>query len=408
MDVPPAGPLLERVRALPAAQPLFERLPDEPRVYLVGGAVRDLLRQREPFELDLVVEGDPAVLAARLGRPVRVHDRFGTSKVTVDGHTYDIARARQETYSQPGALPDVTPAAIDADLGRRDFTVNAGAIALTGDRAGELLAVPGMLEDLEARLLRVLHDRSFIDDPTRMLRLARYAARLGFNTEPHTRALVDQAVTGGALDTVSASRIGAELRLLSREPDGVASLRTLHTLGLDRPLGLDGSENAMSLAKRALSLLPEGERRDRLALAAAARGASVEGLRGRLDGWGFTAQDRDAIAAAATHSDALAARLRGAARPSEIASAVKGAPAELVALAGALGAEAQAGEWLERLRHVRLEIDGDDLLAAGVPAGPAVGRGLQAALADKLDGRAPTREQELASALRAVGDPGSE
>ncbi|MFL5829101.1 MAG: hypothetical protein ACJ76X_04230 [Solirubrobacteraceae bacterium] len=409
MDVPPRAELIERIRALPAARPLLEHLADVPGLYVVGGAVRDLLLGRQPHELDLVVEDDAAAVASRLGGSRRVHDRFGTVAVTLDGHTYDIARARKETYARPGALPDVVPANLDDDLWRRDFSVNAGAVALGGERAGELRAVPAMVRDLDSGVLRVLHDGSFIDDPTRMLRLARYGARLGFSAEPHTRALLDQAVRGGALGTVSASRIGAELRLLSREPDPVGSVRMLHALGLDRPLVLDGSEGAMGLAEQALALLPAEERRDRLVLAAAARGGPADGeLRARLDGWGFTAPDREAITAAAFRADAVAAQLRAAARPSEIAAAVKGAPVELVALAGALGAEEQAREWLARLRQVRLEIDGEDLLAAGVPAGPAVGRGLQAALEDKLDGRASTLEQELASALRAAGHPGNE
>jgi tRNA nucleotidyltransferase (CCA-adding enzyme) len=422
VDVPPAPELIARVRALPAAQLLLERLREDPSVHLVGGAVRDVLLGLQPRELDLVVEGDAAAVASLLGDTRRLHDRFGTSTVTIDGHTYDIARARRETYARPGALPDVVPATLEEDLRRRDFTINAGAVALTGQRAGELRAVPGMLADLDARVLRVLHDRSFIDDPTRMLRLARYVARLrseGFEVEPHTRGLLDQAVAGDALKTVSGPRIGAELRLLAREPDPLAGLGSLGALGLDRPLGLDGSEGAQALGERALSLLPEGERRDRLVLAVAARATPrttaraapratpADELPRRLDTWGFTAADRGAITMAATQADGLATRLQAAERPSEIAAAVAGAPAELVALAGALGPGAQAREWLQRLSHVRLEIDGGDLLASGVPAGPAIGRGLRAALAAKLDGAVSGREQELAGALRAAGEMGS-
>jgi tRNA nucleotidyltransferase (CCA-adding enzyme) len=121
-----------------------------------------------------------------------------------------------------------------------------------------------------------------------------------------------------------------------------------------------------------------------------------------LDSLAFEAEDRDAIVAAATRAADLARGLEQAETPSQIATAAAGAPLELVALAGALGAEPQAREWLERLRHVRLSIDGRDLLAAGVPEGPAVGRGLRAALAAKLDGRAGQPEQELAEALNAA------
>lgn len=396
--------LLEQAIALPAARPLIFRLPEAPKVHLVGGAVRDLLLGGAPIDLDLAVEGDAVALAISLGGEIQVHDRFGTSTVRLDGFTYDIARTRRETYAEPGALPDVEPAPLLQDLQRRDFTVNAIALALAGDTAGELGAVPAALEDLDARRLRVLHDRSFIDDPTRLLRLVRYATRLQFEIEPHTRALADAAISAGALRTLSGSRIGAELRLLAREPDPVQALAGLRLLGLDTAIhpgfGLD-DEN---LARRALALLRDDGRRDRLALAAAARGVPAPELAALLDSCAFEAEDRDAIVLAASRAGQVASALAAAGAPSEIAAAVGGAPPELVAMAGALGAAPQAREWLDRLRHVRLEIDGRDLLAAGVPEGPAIGRGLRAALAAKLDRRASGREQELAEAVHAAGE----
>ena len=233
--------------------------------------MRDLLLGGTPFDLDLVVEGDAAAVAASLGGELKAFDRFGTATVVLDGFSYDIAQARRETYAQPGALPDVEPAPLAEDLLRRDFTVNAIALALAGDSAGELTAAPAALEDLDARRLRVLHDRSFIDDPTRLMRLARYASRLGFEVEPHTRELADAAVAGGALWTVSGSRLGAELRLLARERDPVAALRGLADLGLDRAIHPEFGIEDEELARRALALLPDDGRRDRLAVALAAR-----------------------------------------------------------------------------------------------------------------------------------------
>jgi len=403
---PPPTELLDRVRALPAGGPLMRRLGDEPGVYLVGGAVRDLLLGGEPFDLDLVVAGEAAALASRLGGEAVVHDRFGTSTVIVDGFSYDIARARTETYPRPGALPDVRPATLAEDLIRRDFSVNAIAIALGGPAAGKTSSVPSALEDLEARSLAVLHERSFTDDPTRMLRLARYRSRLGFEIAPRTRELLDAALRANALDTVSGPRVGAELRLLAREQDPIAALAVLRELALDGAihpvLGLEDEQ----LARRALELLPEDARRDRLALALAASRIPAGELASLLDGLGFEAEDREAIVAAATRAQALARALADAERPSQIAQAAFGAGPELVALAGALGPAGQAREWLERLREVELEIDGRDLLAAGVPEGPAVGRGLRGALAAKLDGRAEGREAELAAALEASSATG--
>jgi tRNA nucleotidyltransferase (CCA-adding enzyme) len=404
MDIPLPAKLLDRVGSLPAGRPLVERLGAHPNVYLVGGAVRDLLLGESPTDLDLVVEGEGQALAADLGgRGVR-HERFGTWTVALAGHFYDIAQARREIYPHPGALPEVAPATLSEDLTRRDFTVNAMAVALGGPQAGALTAAPHALEDLELGRLRVLHDRSFQDDPTRLLRLARYASRLGFQTEPHTAKLLTDALADRALDSVSGARIGAELRLLVAEPAPLAALRMLGDLGLAQAIhprfGLGPGE--AGLAGRALSLLPADMPRDLLVLALAARAVPASELRELLDRLAFEATDRDVIVAAATRSEEVAQGLAGAQRPSEVAEIAAGAPPELVALAGALGPQDAARSWLDHLRHVRLEIAGADLLEAGVEQGPAVGRGLRAALAAKLDGRVQSREAELGVALEAA------
>jgi tRNA nucleotidyltransferase (CCA-adding enzyme) len=139
-------------------------------------------------------------------------------------------------------------------------------------------------------------------------------------------------------------------------------------------------------------------------VAVAARGVPAAELPALLDSLAFEAEDRDAIVASAIRAEEAAGALAGARTPSAIAAVAGGAPLELVALAGALGADRPAREWLERLRHVHLAIDGRDLLAAGVPEGPAIGRALRAALAAKLDGRTRDRDQELAEALNAATD----
>jgi tRNA nucleotidyltransferase (CCA-adding enzyme) len=403
MHAPAREELIRRVSALPSAPPLLAAVGDEPGVHLVGGAVRDLLRGSAPGagDLDLVAEGDVSALVARLGGRYLVHERFGTASIVLDGHGYDFAMARRETYAKPGALPDVSPATLREDLLRRDFTVNAIAITLGGRLAGELTAAPGALEDLSARRLRVFHDRSFIDDPTRLLRLARYAARLGFQVEPETLALAGKAVNAGALGTVSGARIGSELRLLAREEDPVAAFAALSELGLDRAIHPQFGIADAGLAHRALALLPPDGRRDVLVLSLAAVDVPPADLAPLLDELAFAADSRDGIVAATSGATRTARALAAATRPSEIAGALARGPLELAALAGALGPEERARDWLKRLRHVRLDIDGDDLIAAGVPEGPAVGRGLRAALAAKLDGATSGRDSELAEALRA-------
>lgn len=401
---PSAGALIARVRALPAAAELLRRLGDAPDVHLIGGAARDILIGAEPGDLDLLVEGGAVTIARRLGGELRVHDRFGTATVRVGGFCYDIAAARREAYARAGALPEVAPASLEQDLLRRDFSVNAIAIRLSGPRAGELSTAPRALEDLRARRLQVLHDRSFSDDPTRLLRLIRYASRLRFEIEPHTLALARTAVADRALDTVSALRVGAELRLLVRELDPVAGLEQMSALGLDAEIHPGFGLSDPALARRSLGLLPAEGRPDVLVLALCVRAIESAELASLLNRLAFGAIERDAIIRVATGAGKLAQSLAGAELPSEIAGAVSGAGAgpEAVAIAGALGPAQAARDWLTRLAHVRLEISGADLLAAGIEQGPAVGRALSAALDAKLDGRADGREAELDRALRAA------
>jgi tRNA nucleotidyltransferase (CCA-adding enzyme) len=402
-----AEPLLAAFRTLPAAAPLLPWLEHAEDVHLVGGAVRDLMLGRAPGELDFVVEAELDSAIADLAAPVRSHGRFGTCTVELEGFRYDFARARRERYPVPGALPEVSPAGLEADLHRRDFTVNTFALALAGRARGTVLAVDDAPEDLRRRRLRVLHDASFRDDPTRLLRLARYLARLTFGVEPRTLDLAEAAIAGGALGTITGSRTGAELRLLASEPDPVAAFTRLHELGIDEALAPRFGLRDPSLAHRALTLLAGDGDRGTLVLAAAGLRMDPGQLGDLLRELAFSAGEREAILAAAGGAHALAQALRAAGRPSEIMAAIgERTPPELVALAGALGPAEAARQWNQSLRAVRLEIDGNDLLEAGAPAGPGIGAGLRAALAAKLDGRARGREAELAVALRAARGSG--
>lgn len=389
--------LRDRLRELPCGRRLLEAAAGMTGVHLVGGAVRDLLLGREPRELDVVVVGDIAPLVDRLGAGdgAIAHERFGTATLRDGACRWDLAQARDETYAWPGALPEVRAAGIEEDLQRRDVTINAIALDLAD---GERRSVARADEDLRAGRLRVLHDKSFQDDPTRLWRLARYAARLGFAPEEHTAALARQAVADGALETVSVARIGNELRLVLAEPDAVGALRTAAELGLAPWLAPDAE-----LAERALQLLPEGDgRRDLLALAASLRPQAA--TRSLLTDLQFTAAE-SAIVRAASHAPAL--READAAR-SRLAREVRSLPLEAVALAGARGDARAARLWLDELRHVRLRIGGDDLIAAGLAESPEVGRRLQAVLDQRLDGElAPGSAAELRAALAWRPDAGT-
>jgi len=380
-------------------------------VHLVGGAVRDLLRGgAPPVELDLVAERDgPAVadeLRRRLDGVGHVHERFGTASVMLrDGTRIDVATARAETYPRPGALPEVTVGVTLAeDLARRDFTVNAIAVGLSPDRRGAVHAAPHALEDLAGRRLRVLHDRSFVDDPTRLLRLVRYAARLGFAVEEGTAALARAAFAAGAPGSAGVARISAELRLLLAEADPVAALEELVALAGDaRPDAVLAPDLVVEPAvlRAALALLPGDG--DRVALLLA--GLAWRAPSARLKGWLAAIHLPGPVAAldAARDPPGLADAMRAATTPSALHAVLARRSVEAVALAGAHGAEEAARRWLGELRHVRLDIDGADLVAAGVAPGPQLGAALRRALAAKLDGRATTREGELAAALSSDG-----
>jgi tRNA nucleotidyltransferase (CCA-adding enzyme) len=368
----PVKPIDDLAAAIWTAYPELETVREacaEP-VYLVGGAVRDLLLGRGRADIDLVVVGDAAALATKLGAEVIEHERFATAKARLDGHEVDVASARAESYPRPGALPEVEPASgVEADLARRDFTINAMAIPLRGEP--QLVDPHGGRSDLEAGLLRVLHPRSLADDPTRALRAARYAARFGFEPEPETAALL----RGADLDTVSADRRRSELLRLAAEPRAGDGFALLAEWGLVEP-----RPGGIELSRRASELLvsppwDEVAPRERTVLAAALGPAGGE-------------------------EELAAARPR---RPSEGVSLARGRHPVELALARALGAE-----WLDRYllewRSVELEIDGDDLIAAGIPQGPAVGRGLAEALRRKLDGEVDGREAELDAALAAAKD----
>jgi tRNA nucleotidyltransferase (CCA-adding enzyme) len=405
-----AAEALDALRALPCGARLLDVLARHPGAWVVGGAVRDALLGRALGDFDVVVEGDPEPVARALGEVVAFHERFTTYDVASEDCFFDVVMARAERYTAPGALPEVRASDLEDDLLRRDFTVNA--FALNG--AGELAAAPAAREDLEAGRLRIMHAASFRDDPTRLWRLVRYAVRLGFTPEPATDRLAYEAVQRGALGTVSGDRLGAELRLALVEPDPLAALHAAQNLGLVEGLRLDPALVADALAllppaprpMRALLAAPDGAAGEPIAPAAAPapdprRDLTILGAVIPDAAWprmfGFTAAEQRILARCAELAPVPASP---PVRPSAITRMLAGEPVEAVAVAGARGDGATAARFLGDWRHVRLAIDGRDLIAAGIPESPELGARLAAVLTRRLDGElAPGREAELAAAL---------
>lgn len=403
MSVVP-GDIRERVRRVPGMERLLPTLEGLPPAYLVGGAVRDLVRGEDPKDVDIAVEDDARsaarAVAERLGSDAREYERFGTATVETPDSTYNFATTRQESYDEPGALPRVTPASLAEDLGRRDFAINAMAVGLSGDDLGHLYDPFGGVADMDAGLVRVLHERSFLDDPTRLLRALRYATRLGFTLDPETERLAREAVAADALSTVSGARIRDELMDLLRELDAPSGIERMRDLEIHSALHPDLEPDPDLVASAALGAVAIGADRGIAALA-----ALIEDAPEKLDLWlgdlHLLAEERDAAARAARVGPRIAMTLREREHSaSELRALLGNEPLEALALALALRAPSEPIlRWISDLRPVRLEISGADLLAAGVPEGPALGRALDETLNRKLDGLVTGRDVELETAL---------
>jgi tRNA nucleotidyltransferase (CCA-adding enzyme) len=415
--------VLEGVRRLPGGIELLDVASEhDGKVELVGGAVRDIMLGSPPRELDVIVDSGveqlASALASKLGGEATLYERFGTAVVHGAHVSIDLATIRAESYPKPGALPEVHPGTPEQDLERRDFTVNAIALELAGERPGQVRAVASALEDLDARRLRVLHDASFLDDPTRIWRLVRYATRLGFEVEPHTAALAAAALSTDALKTVSGPRLGGELRLAFTERDPVSPLAELDRLGV-----LAAWEPGVSfdehVVRTALEILPE-DGSVQVLLAASLllelcnhldKEETEPTMRGFLHDLELPAGEGDRAFGAAVSASFASDHVHCTDTTVDLLELTIGTPVEALALAGAVR-EMEDGpgsygrrvveEWLSQQRHVSLEVTGDDLIAAGVPEGPEVGVRLEESYRLLLEERIePGRDTELRAALEA-------
>jgi len=241
------------VRERRMAKFLTERLPEEIiellmaigrvadslgyNAYAVGGFVRDIFLYQGNLDTDIVIEGDgiefARALTASLGGRVRAHEKFGTAVVILaDGRKIDVATARLEYYKSPGALPTVETGSIKLDLYRRDFTINTLAIRLNPGRFGNLIDFFGAQKDLKRKMIRVLHNLSFVEDPTRVFRAVRFEQRFGFRIGKLTSALIENAVRMDFFRELSGPRLFSELRQILEEEKPVMALRRLHEYNL--------------------------------------------------------------------------------------------------------------------------------------------------------------------------------
>ena len=371
-------------------------------LYLVGGVVRDLLLEQTNLDLDLVVEGNAIELAQPLAElnqgEIITHPRFNTAKLQWNKWSIDLTTARSETYANPGALPTIKPSSITDDLFRRDFTVNAMAMYLNPGRYGKLLDLYGGNEDLKLKLIRVLHEKSFTDDATRVWRALRYEQRLNFQMERATRQLLKRDIP--MLDTISADRIRYEIECILREryPE-----RILHRAEELRVLvklhpSLKGNGWLAEKFEQARRLNSPDSPSVGLYLALLAYRLSNEdneNLISRLRlSKSITQILRDAIS--------LKAKLQSLANP-ELA------PSRIYYLLygyslPAITANSLAGDspvarqhihlFLNKLRYVKPVLTGNDLKRMGVTPGPDIGLILRQIHEARLDGKITTKQDE--------------
>jgi tRNA nucleotidyltransferase (CCA-adding enzyme) len=395
-------------------------------VAVVGGLVRDLLlgRPAAPLrDLDVAVEGDGRALARHLARALggeaREHPAFLTATVTLaDGRRVDVATARQERYRAPGALPVVEPASLQEDLARRDFSVNALAVRLDGAAWGAVLDPAGGLRDLAGRRLRVLHPLSFIEDPTRAFRAARFAERLGLRLAPTTGRLLTAAAALPVYGPLSGERLMAELEAILAEPAPAAVLGRLGRLGAFRiclPAYRYPREAASRLAEAAAAAAALPLAPDTVAglyLLALSGHLATGAAEAWVARWGARAPLREAIARAHAEAPRVAGRLE-AAGGSAAAYGVLRDVGELTAawawvVAERPGARRWIGAHLGRWRVLPPLLTGGDLKALGLAPGPRFGRLLAELRVAQIAGRLHTREDAVGWVRRALAvDAGS-
>lgn len=391
------------------------------RVFLVGGLVRDLLLGRTNTDVDIAVEGDAIGLAEafaeRRGWSAHSHERFGTVVLEgPEGQRLDLATSRIEHYTHPAALPEVEAGSIKSDLFRRDFTINAMAVELDGDRFGRLLDPFGGLPDLHQGVIRVLHNLSFVEDPTRIVRAVRFETELGFHIDGASERLIRNAVGLGLPNRLSGHRLFRELRYLLESQDparGLERLRDLGVLPFFHP-GLEGSNGQAAVARvrggeevlgwYRLLYREEVPAQWQVLTLLLLWDLPPNRLEAVLVGYELRAREAADLARDRRRAEEVSQALaKGELAPSDDVALFE--HQEQLSLEGLLatmaaeeGPDLRAGisHYLQHLRGIQPALDGHELRALGVPQGPAIGEWLRALTRARIRGEVHDAEGERA------------
>jgi len=394
-------------------------------VYAVGGFVRDLLLGIENYDIDVTVEGDgilfATTFAAKFGCRVKSHQKFGTAVIVFpDGFKIDVASTRLEYYASPGALPTVEHSSLKMDLYRRDFTINTLAIRLNSREFGLLIDYFGAQRDLQDRVLRVLHNLSFVEDPTRVFRAIRFEQRLNFRIAKHTENLVKNAVRMNFLDKLGGKRLLAELIHILRENEPLRAVERLASLGLLRFIHPDlrltsQSRRILDEAVRIVSwfeLLFLERRYEKWAVYFL---ALTDGL-SNDEFWGTCTRlavnehykeklfESRKLAGQVLETMQRKANRGSVVERSDIYYSLRDLPVEVLLYMMARTASEETKKFISlyvtQLQNVRCVLNGDDLQKLGVPAGPRIGEMLAILLRERLNNRVQSREDEVSVVRR--------
>lgn len=381
-------------------------------MYLVGGIVRDLLIGRQSKDIDIMVEGDAIAVAASmskiLGSKPTIHKRFGTATFKLGEYRIDLATCRSETYNHPGALPSIKPGSIKEDLFRRDFTVNAMAACINTSRFGAIIDLYGGQKDLEKKLIRILHDRSFTDDATRIMRAVRYEQRLGFKLEPKTARILRRDLD--MLDMISGDRLRHEVILWLEELQSGKILGRAFKLGILAKLhpALQWDRHTAK-AFRDAAAIPGNLHPIQLGFAILIYNLNKEQLGELLNRLNIRGGELEEIA---RHTLSLRSNLtlfdRKSMKPSEIYLKLKGFNGSAVRanhlLSTSENVRSNLELYLAKLHRVKTLLNGEDLAKLGVPRGRKMGIILEKLLIARLDGKIKSRPDEERMALQFMRD----
>lgn len=395
-------------------------------VYIVGGFVRDLILGVEDFDLDIVIEGDGIHFAKELSHRLKAdfikHRRFQTATIVIKAQTHhqgkffgsgtkiDIATARKEIYEQPASLPRVSPGTIKDDLGRRDFSINAMALSISAGSFGQLVDFHNSREDLRNKRIRVLHCLSFIDDPTRILRIIRFEQRFNFKLEKNTLRLLKESAGLKMLQKVHKHRLRDELILIFKEPQAVRCIRRVYDLCgfefIHQGLRLSGPMLAMLKKANGIHMwfkdnFPHKRRLELrvLYLSVLLEGLSYTLLRKVLTDFAFHKSESRIVLSYKSDTQRVRLKLKAAVRPSSIYKILEPLRYEVIILILAKTSEARIKnklkDFLRLYNGMRIFTSGHELKELGVKPGPDFKEILKTLLYAKLDKKFHTKEEEL-------------